>query len=483
MGSIFNIESDDPAPDYRQLYRQVREAILRGDLPAGSRLPSSRELAAQLHTARITVVQAYRQLEREGFVMTRPGSGTFVATALTRADVEPAGAGRGLTEWGVRAARLGAGRERPADEDRVPETRPAEIDFSFGRSFAELFPYDVWRRLLARYLSTDDAMMARYGTAAGYLPLRETIATYLRASRGVTCDPRQVVIVSGAQQALDILARLLLVPGDEVLVETPGYRDAFSLFRLHDARLTGLPVDEQGLPVDRIPPGCRARLVFVTPAHQFPKGGTMPLERRVALLKWAATRGALVIEDDYDGDLRYEGQALTALQGLDSERVVYLGTFSKVLFPALRLGYLVLPPRLLEPFIAAKDLVDRGAPTLTQAAVADFIEEGHFERHLRQLRRVYGRRRTALVEALERHMPGLLAYSPVAAGLHVMTALPPGSEEGRVVRAAAERGVRVYPGAPFYLEQPSPPAILLGFSGLDEDNIDEGVRRLAEVIP
>ena len=473
------IDRDDPEPAYRQVYRQLRAAILDGRLPPGSRLPAGRDLAREAGVARVTINQALRQLEAEGFVTGRVGAGTFVApdwpaseaSAETTPSFHPL-----LTDWGRRA--LEAGQMGRAGDGVRPE-----IDFGFGRSFAEMFPYDVWRRLLARYLSTDDAMLSRYGSPAGFYPLRQAVADYLGRARGVRCTPEQVAIVSGAQQALDILARLLLRPRGEVVLETPGYRDAFTLFRLHEARLVALPVDDQGLPVDRIPPDCRARLVFVTPSHQFPRGGTMPLARRLALLAWARERDAVVIEDDYDGDLRYEGHSLAALQGLDEDgRVVYLGTFSKVLFPALRLGYLVLPPALVTPFVRAKDLVDRGAPTLTQAAVADFIAEGHFERHLRHLRHIYGQRRAALAAALAERLGERVRFSPVAAGLHVMIFLAPGTEEVEVVRAAGARGVRVYPGVPYHLTQPAPPSLLLGFSGLDEGEIVEGVRRLAEAV-
>jgi GntR family transcriptional regulator/MocR family aminotransferase len=235
--------------------------------------------------------------------------------------------------------------------------------------------------------------------------------------------------------------------------------------------------------VEDIPPDCHARLVFVTPAHQFPRGGTMPLGRRQALLAWARAHDAVIVEDDYDGDLRYDGFSQPALQGLDDAgRVVYLGTFSKVLFPALRLGYLVLPAWLVEPFVRAKDLVDRGAPTLTQAAMADFIVERHFERHLRRLRRLYGEKRAILVTELDRTLAGRVRHSTVEAGLHVLIYLEPGLDESRVVRAAAAHGVRVYPGAPFHFEAQPPPSILLGFSGLRDDDIREGVRRLAEAI-
>lgn len=475
-----HIDREHGEAAHRQVYRQLRGAILSGNLAPGTRLPASRALAAAAGVARVTIDRAVKQLAAEGFVVSRVGAGTFVNDALPPPGEE---VGRdpafrpALTSWGERTLALHQPGEPPGDGPRP------EIDFGFGRSFAGGFPYDVWRRLLGRYLSTDDAMLSRYGSAAGFYPLRRAIAEYLGRARGVRCAAEDVVIVSGAQQAIDILARLLLAPGDEVLVETPGYRDAFALFRLHQARLVGLPVDDFGLPTDRLR-GERARLVFATPSHQFPRGGTMPLARRLVLLEWARERAAVIIEDDYDGDLRYEGGSLAALQGLDEDgRVVYLGTFSKVLFPALRLGYLVLPRSLLAPFVQAKDLVDRGAPTLTQAAVADFLAEGHFERHLRHLRRLYGEKRQALTQALDEYLRGRVRYSPVAAGLHVMLFAEPGVDEARLVREAAARGVRVYAGAPYHLERPAPPSILLGFSGLDEAEIIEGVQRLAEAWP
>ncbi|MFQ5399537.1 MAG: PLP-dependent aminotransferase family protein [Anaerolineae bacterium] len=474
------MDRDSSVPLYWQLYRQLRQMILDGRWPPGARLPASRQLAREWGVGRVTVTQAYEQLQAEGYITGRRGAGTFVVDTLPL-QKEPSSLTAAktfapeLSEWGQRVAAAGL------DAERSPQTRPL-MDFGFGRSFPHIFPYDIWRRLLARYLSTDDVMLSRYGSVAGFYPLRQAIASHLARLRGVRCTPEQVVIVSGAQQALDILARLLLRSHDEVLVETPGYAAAFELFRVHGAKVTGLAVDQAGFPVERIPAACRARLVFVTPSNQFPKGGTMPLTRRLALLKWARANDALVIEDDYDGELRYRGHPLAALQGLDDEgRVVYLGTFSKVLFPALRLAYVVLPPALRSPFIQAKGLVDRGAPTLTQAAVADFITEGHFERHLRRLRNAYGRRRRRLVDALRRYLPGKVRFSDVEAGLHVMLYLDPACDEAELVRGAAAAGVGVYPGAPYHLEKPPPPSILLGFSGLSGAEVEEGVRRLAAV--
>ncbi len=479
MGFIsFNLDHASPDPLFRQLYRQLRQAILDGSLSPGQRLPSSRALAGQVGIGRITAVQAYDLLKAEGFVKIRPGAGTFVSKSITHPT--PVGTQEQFvphfSSWGQHVL-------ANASLERVERHR-LEIDFGFGRSFPHIFPYSTWRRLLARYLSTDDVMLSRYGSPEGFFPLRSALANYLVEQRGVQCTPGQVIIVSGAQQALDILARLLITAGDQVIVETPGYRDAFTLFQAHGATLIPKPVDDNGLPVADLPENRQARMVFVTPSHQFPRGGTLPLERRLALLDWARRQEALIIEDDYDSELRYDGHPLSALQGLDDGgHVIYLGTFSKVLFPALRLGYVVLPPALVQPFSRSLALVDRGAPTLTQAAVADFIAEGHFESHLRRLRAAYGERRRALVEALENMLPGDTTFSRVPAGLHIMLYLNPQCDEAQVIRRAVAANVGVYPGAPYHLQKPAPPSILLGYSGLNIPQIEEGVRRLAEVVP
>lgn len=472
-----SLDESAPLPLYQQIYQQIRELILQGVLQPGWRLPSSRNLAQQMGVGRVTITTAYEQLLAEGYVRSHTGAGTFVTEDLPLPDSAAASPfSPPLSHWAKQLNHLHFEPESEA------ETRP-RIDFGFGRSFPHIFPYDIWRRLLNRYLSTDDSMLSRSGSSAGFAPLRQAIAAYLARQRGVRCTPEQVVIVNGGQQALDILARLLLNPGDEVLVESPGYPDAWELFRANEAQLHPLPVDEHGFPAHQIPRECPARLAFVTPTNQFPQGGAMSLERRLALLQWARKQDALIIEDDYDGELRYHGRPLAALQGLDNTgHVVYLGTFSKVLFPALRLAYVVLPPGLLQPFLHSKAIVDRGAPTLTQAAVADFITEGHFENHLHHLRQGYGRRRALLVEALQTLLPFPVRLAQEAAGLHIMVYLPPGMDEAEVVRNAAANGVGVYSGADYHLLHPSPPSLLLGFSGLDEADIVEGVRRLGQVL-
>lgn len=478
MTLTFDLDQSSEQPLYRQLYTQLRDQILQGQLAPGAKLPPTRRLAERLGVSRITVTQAYDQLQAEGYAEGKRGAGTFIAGSLPLPEEDRSVGEAGeftpsLSGWGRRVLQMDERFERRAEPGRF------DIDFSFGRSFPHIFPYDVWRRLLARYLSTDDAMLSRYGSVAGFHPLREAISDYLARLRGVHCRPEEVIVVNGAQQALDLLARLLLNEGAEVLVESPGYVDAFSLFAANGALLRPLQVDDEGFPVEQIPAASLARLAFVTPANQFPRGGAMPAERRLALLHWAREKGSLVVEDDYDGALRYEGQPLAALQGMDDEgRVIYLGTFSKVLFPALRLGYVVLPPSLLTPFLQAKSIVDRGAPTLTQAAVADFITDGHFERHLRRLRKSYGQRRAILIRALETHLESRVSFAREPAGLHVMLYLEPKYEEAAVIQCAADAGVGVYPGAPYHLQEDPPPSILLGFSGLTGEQIEEGVRRL-----
>jgi GntR family transcriptional regulator/MocR family aminotransferase len=483
MDVYLELDRRESSPLYRQVYKQLRTQILSGALPAGTRLPSSRKLAGIYNLARVTVATAYEQLRDEGYLVSRAGAGTIVALDLDlpySPRITTPKIGSFLPDFSSWGQRIVAAQD--LRNKRSVSTRPA-IDFGFGRSFPHIFPYDIWRRLLARYLSTDDTMLSRYGSVAGFYSLREAVADYLVRLRGVNCTTEQVVIVSGIQQALDILSRLMLQDGDQVLVETPGYTDAFRLFKTFGAGITALPVDDDGFPVEQIPRESKARFVFVTPSNQFPKGGALPLGRRLALLQWAQKTDALILEDDYDGELRYDGHPLSALQGLDKDdRVVYLGTFSKVLFPALRLGYIVLPNSLLSPFLLAKELVDRAAPTLTQAAVADFIIEGHFERHLRKLRKEYGGRRRTLIESIETFLSGQVQYNDNEAGLHVMLYLDQDLDESLVVRRAADAGVGVYPGASYHLDGKIRPSILLGFTGLSRNEIKRGIKDLASII-
>lgn len=479
-------------PLNRQIYLQIRDQILAGILPCASQIPPTREVARRYEVARMTVNVAYEQLELEGYVESRPGAGTFVCEHLNLLSNSHPPGDLVLSDWAIRMRSadelLGAdtGRQTVSGIGRqLGEFNdcPIDIDFGFGRSFSNIFPFDIWRKLLARYLSTDDAILSRYGSVGGFAPLREAIASYVGRQRGVNCQPEQVVIVSGIQQALDLLGRLLINPGDEVLVETPGYVNASRLFRSHGAQLRPIQVDENGFQTGRIPTETNARLVFVTPSNQFPHGGAMPIQRRLELIHWARERNAYIIEDDYDGELRYIGSPISAMQGLDnSGRVIYLGTFSKVLLPTLRLGYVILPKNLCTPFLQAKMLTDRGAPTLTQAAIADFITEGHFERHLRNLRKLYAERRKTLMQAIQKYLAQEVTYANHPAGFHIMLYLKNEISESQVIAEARKHGVAVYAGSPYHLVKPIPASLVLGFSDLENADIEEGIKRLATAI-
>jgi GntR family transcriptional regulator / MocR family aminotransferase len=338
----------------------------------------------------------------------------------------------------------------------------------------------IWRRLLARQWRRGWRETMDYGDPAGYRPLREEVASYLARSRAVRCSADEVVIVNGTQQALDLLSRVLLKPGDSIAVEDPGYPSARQLFAAYRARLLPIEVDQEGIVVERLH-GSGARLALVTPSHQFPTGVLLTLPRRLALLAWARNEGGLVVEDDYDSGFRFEGRPLASLQGLDgSGRVVYLGSFSRVLFPSLRVGYAVLPPELVGPFVEAKELTDRQTPILEQQLLAGFMGEGHFERHLRRMRQLYRRRREALVEALSTRMAGMVRVIGASAGMHLMVRLLLPMEEGEVVERAAARGVAVYPAAPYYASLRHEPALVIGYAGMEEARIAEGVERLAQ---
>jgi GntR family transcriptional regulator/MocR family aminotransferase len=508
----------------RQLYRALRSAILEGRYPAGARLPSTRALAEEEGVARQTVVLVYQRLVDEGYVVSRVGAGTFVSAALpvpqpaTRASGQAPAPSAAVpprpraaapatppprSHWAERA--LLAPRE-----PWLPE-RP-EFDFRPGVPDWEAFPHARWRRLLSRRWKEAGHLPAlgQYGDPAGYRPLRDALARYLAQSRGVRCTADQIVIVSGSQQGLDLLTRVCLDPGDLAAVEEPGYPAARAILSAAGARLRPVPIDDSGAVVEALPVephGTAPRVVYVTPSHQYPLGGTLPLSRRLALLEWAGRTGALVVEDDYDSELRYAGAPLPALQGLDEhERVAYIGSCSSVLFPPLRLGWVVAPPALVAPLVAAKWLADRQTSTLEQQVLADFIAAGSFTRHLRRSRALYGARRAALAAAVQRHLPPTCELAGAAAGLQTPLFLPDRTSEAAVVAAAAARGVGVYPLGQCYLPAPavaqSPggrsdlgravatihnrrphrPGLLLGFAAMREPTIEEGIRRLATAL-
>lgn len=482
---------DGQGPLSGQISRSLRRAILAGELAPASRLPSTRTLARDLAVSRNTALLAYDQLLAEGYLTGRVGSGTYVAAALPDAPLAAGAAGGPARPAPERAPRLSAFGRRlraapaPASPAALPDGR-LPYDFRYGVPAVAELPHRAWRRVLLRRARGASLDSLGYGPPEGHAPLRETLAAYLRRARGVTCDREQIVVVNGSQQALDLVARVLLDAGDRVVIEDPQYQGARRVFLAAGARLIPAPVDADGLDVARLPRGGPpARLAYVTPSHQFPTGVVMSLGRRLALLDWARRAGAHVVEDDYDSEYRYEGRPIEAVQGLDrGGRVIYVGTLSKVLFPALRLGYLVLPPFLVEPFRAAKWATDRHTGTLEQEALADFIRDGHFERHLRRSRARYAARRAALLEALAAHLGDRAEVVGANAGVHLLVWLPgvtPGALD-RLVRRAAAAGVGVYPIAPYYLRPPGRAGLLLGYAALGEAEIRAGIRRLASVL-
>jgi GntR family transcriptional regulator/MocR family aminotransferase len=481
--AVISIDRRSQKPLHRQVYEGYRDAIIERRLSPGQRLPSTRSLALELRISRVPVIGAFEQLLTEGYIESRVGSGSFVARALP----EPQVARPRATE--PRAAK-GPG-QRPVA--RLPEALAAGPEpwasgfspFRLNLPALDQFPTETWARLLARHARGASRSLLGYGSALGYAPLRETLAAYLRTSRSVRCEPEQILVVSGSQQALALCARVLLEPGDPVWVEEPGYSGACHAFLLMGGRLVPVPVDDEGLDVAaglaREP---RARVAYVTPSHQYPLGMTMSAARRLQLLEWARGTGAWIIEDDYDSEYRYESLPVSALQGLDRDaRVLYVGTFSKVLYPALRIGYLVVPPDLVDRFARVRDTLDIFPATLPQAALTDFLVEGHYGRHLRRMRRLYAERRNALVEALDRELGGSVEVLGAQAGMHLVAQLRRhrGSDQ-EIARRAAALGVNAQPLSTCYLDRPRRQGFVLGFSGVRKPEVLEGVRKLRSAI-
>jgi GntR family transcriptional regulator/MocR family aminotransferase len=469
------------SPAARWLYATLRAQILAGRLPAGARLPATRDLARQQGLSRGTVVAAFEQLRAEGYVAGTIGSGTYVNRVLPDELLHVRRAGRVAPAASPAPARHVARLARRLRALPGYERRPTRA-FRANVPALDLFPISLWAQIASRRLRRATAQQLLGCDALGYRPLREAVAHYLITSRGAQCVPEQVAIVSGVQEALDLVARLTIDPGDVVCVEHPGYVSATSVFTAYGARVRAVAVDEEGM---RVPDGRArgARLAYVTPGHQHPLGMAMSLRRRFALIDWARRAGALILEDDYDSEFRYAARPLPALQGLDTHGVAALtGSFSKVLFPSLRLGYLVVPPDLVDRVAAAKSLANLHTPLLDQAVLCDFITEGHFGRHVRRMREVYAARLGVLLDGTRRYLTGLLDVSGIEAGLQTVGWLAAARDAATVARAAAARRVEVIPlGRPALGTVPRE-ALLLGFAAVDEEEIMRGVRELARVL-
>ncbi|MBR8302995.1 PLP-dependent aminotransferase family protein [Burkholderia dolosa] len=466
----------------RQLAQALRDAVRRGDVRPGDMLPSTRLLAASLQVARGTVVDAYAQLVAEGFLESRGGAGTQVANALAQPPQpdEPRAAGR-------RTARAGLPEPAATFARIAREFRPLPpVPFAISVPVGLTAPDDVWRRLGNRVRARGPGAPSGYADPQGALPLREAIADYVRRSRSVRCSAAQVVITSGTQQGLHLASQVLLGAHDRAWVENPAYRGITALLDStgrHDA-MVRVPVDADGIDVEtgiRVAPD--ARVAFVTPSHQYPLGMPMSMARRNALLAWARKQRAWIVEDDYDSELRYEGYPFPSLQGLDPDRVVYLGTFSKILFPSLRLGYVIAPDDLVPAFCGARVLMDRHAPTADQHVLAAFLADGHLDRHIRRVRGVYAAQRALLIDTLGARLPRELAWiQPGDQGMHVVLWLADGIDDLDVVARAAQAGVAVRAASPMFAPGTARPGLVLGFGGFDRAQMEAAAQRLADVV-
>jgi len=480
--TLVRLEPGVGTPLHRQIYDSLREAIVSGRLAPGAPVPATRVLAQELRVSRNTTAAAVAQLRAEGYLEVRPRSGTFVSPLLPEAVLTaPEGGRRGgatrahhpaLARTGARIAAL------------RPSTTSAARPFRFGVPALDAFPWELWARLTSRRLRHSAAGLAGYSGPAGYAPLRSAIAQYVRAARGVVCAPGQVIVTSGAQQGLDLVARLLVDPADTVWFEEPGYPSARAAFRAVGAAVVPVPLDDEGLDVRAGARRARlARLVYATPSRQYPVGVTMSAARRLELLQWARRANAWVVEDDYDSEFRYVSRPLACLQGLDdSGRVLYVGTFSKTLFPGLRLGYVIVPADLVDAFTTARAVADWHSASVEQAVLADFIEGGHFARHIRRMRVLYQARRDALLAALREFAGDRIEVGDAAAGMQLLGWLPGGASDRRIAELAHAEGVEVAALSSFAVGPLPRGGLVLGFTEFAPPVLRTAVRRLAAIL-
>jgi GntR family transcriptional regulator/MocR family aminotransferase len=483
VSPIIPIDRDSGVPLHKQIYDGYRSAILRGDLRPGAQITSSRTFAAELRVSRFPVLNAYAQLLAEGYFESRVGAGTFVSTSLPeqlmsapRPVAAPAREPSGPRPVAKRAFLVPA---FPA-----AATLPGWGAFGVHQPAFDQFPFPVWSSLVARHSNSPQASAIHHIDPRGSERFREEICNYLRTARAVKCEPGQIMIVSGSQQALDITARVLLDPGNRVWVEEPGYTLERSVIAAAGCQLCPVPVDNDGMDVaEGIRRYRKARAAFVTPSHQYPLGSTMSASRRLQLLNWAQSSGAWIVEDDYDSEFRYESQPVASLQGLDANaRVIYIGTFSKVLFASLRIGYIVVPRDLLDRFMAVRFAMDIFPPYLYQEVLTDFMKMGHFGRHIRRMRQLYGERRTVLVKSLREEFGNAVEVHGAAAGMHLSITFPRGVKDREVVTKALRERLWLWALSPNYMSEAVREGFILGFGSTPTDQIPRGVARLKALV-
>ncbi|MEK4105087.1 PLP-dependent aminotransferase family protein [Paenibacillus sp. FSL L8-0493] len=481
---LITLDKQRPIPLSRQIYEQVRNAIHSGALSGGDSLPPSRTLANQLEVSRSVILQSYELLQAEGYLEMRKGAGTYIAgLPVEEKDPQDSENPYNFITKGPDFLTLNPSSIIENDLNTVL------CNFRHGVPAWDAFPMDQWQKALMNACRRASPDTLGYGPAEGSLGLRQEIARLLRSTRSMPVVPEQIVITSGATQALDILSRIFVSKGDDVIVEDPSHNVVREIFSFAGAVVTPIRVDLEGICVDELQASCdhikegphkKPKLAYVTPSHQFPFGVTLSMKRRVQLLEWAKANQAFIIEDDYDSEYRYEGPKLSSLAGLDVDgRVIYVGSFSKVLFPSLRIGYVVLPPTLIQPFLAVKWITDRMSSALDQEALAEFIQNGHYARHVTQMGKLYAARRACLVKSLDAEFGSRVRYYGEEAGLHLLIELESGAEEHRIAELALRYGVRVYPASSYFVgSKPQGPVFLLGYSNLTENQIKMGVNRL-----
>ena len=506
MDLAIYLDCDSAIPLYRQLTEKIRTAVLEGRLKPNQKLPSSRSLAKSLAVSRSTITLSYEQLESEGYLETKRGSGTYVSHQIPdewlksqpiESVAETTNTNYNLSKFAQNLASL----------DRLSVDEPDyEISFRYGNPAIEYFPIEQWRKLINRHCQYSTELLNYFADAAGYFPLRQEIANYLGHSRAVRCTPEQVIIVNGSQQALDLITRTLLNPGDWVAIEEPGYLGARCCFKGQMAQIQPIAVNSTGLNVETLKKcNHNFKLVYVTPSHQFPTGVTMSVSQRIALLQWARKTSTLIIEDDYDSEYRYGSQPIPALQGMDrANSVIYVGTFSKIMFPSLRVGYMVVPPDLIPIIKKAKWLCDRFCPILEQYALTDWIKLGYFEKHIRQMRQLYNLRRQALITAFEKYFGDgeaeaigntalqrtystpsskhRVTISGENAGIHLMAKIESTLSDEIIIQKAAAAGIGLVSAREYYLQSQNKGEFIFGYGQLERAEIDRGILKLSQVL-
>lgn len=485
MDFTINININSEIALHRQVYIELKQAILTGRLKPAEKIPSTRALADILGLSRTTVTQSYEELISEGYLETIKGSGTFISehlpekllqtksTTTLKREIISTNITVKLSKYGQKLTRI----------PLIPKSENIKISFDAWSPDLKYFPLKEWGKLLSRFCRSEENELLGYDTdPLGYWPLREAIAKYLNRARAVNCNGSQVIIVNGSQQGLDFVARAFIDAGDIVAIEDPGYLGAKQSFTAYGAKLQPIKVDNNGFMVDQLKAKSKkpVKLVYLTPSHQFPTGVVLSLPRRLELLAWATEKNLLIIEDDYNSEYRYSGRPIPALQGLNhNNNVIYIGTFSKVLFPALRVGYLVVPPALVKIFSQIKYLADRLTPMMEQSVLTEFINNGSLERHIRKMRTIYHVRRKVMVTALTEHFGHNIEIVSENAGMHLMVRLKSKLVEQEIIERAANKGIEIISAQNYYLKPNRKNEFIFGYATLTEKTINDGIAKLA----